>query len=233
MLGQPALVPPTARERMYALVHGREAIPFRKASSRLTDSGFHEDGYEEDGPPSSVPLGKWLRWALPVAALILLVGGGIYLMQQELPSTRLRGNNQVAVNNKGQENAKDPTFVTDPKVTNPDPKVTNPDPKVTNPDPKVTNPDPKVTNPDNAKPDNKNTKPDNRLTIPDNPAKPDKSSDPDNATKPTVDPKPPVQPTKGREPSTEHVDIGYISQDPRADHPGPEADRGLETPDEG
>src|SRR5205809_2104715 len=32
ILGQPALVPPTARERMYGLVKGREAIPFRKAA---------------------------------------------------------------------------------------------------------------------------------------------------------------------------------------------------------
>src|SRR5438477_23374 len=32
VLGEPALVPPTARERMYGLVKGREAIPFRKAA---------------------------------------------------------------------------------------------------------------------------------------------------------------------------------------------------------
>src|SRR5439155_7360461 len=31
VLGEPAMVPPTARERMYGLVRGREAIPFRKA----------------------------------------------------------------------------------------------------------------------------------------------------------------------------------------------------------
>ena len=31
VLGEPALVPPTARERMYGLVKGREAIPYRKA----------------------------------------------------------------------------------------------------------------------------------------------------------------------------------------------------------
>ncbi len=37
VLGEPALVPPTAKERMYSLVHGREAIPFRKAS---TAGGF-------------------------------------------------------------------------------------------------------------------------------------------------------------------------------------------------
>ena len=31
VLGEPALVPPTAKERMYQLVQGREAIPYRKA----------------------------------------------------------------------------------------------------------------------------------------------------------------------------------------------------------
>src|SRR5882762_9136138 len=34
VLGEPALVPPTARERMYGLFQGREAIPFRKARHR-------------------------------------------------------------------------------------------------------------------------------------------------------------------------------------------------------
>src|SRR3954454_307123 len=32
VLGEPALVPPTARERMYGLVKGRESIPYRKAA---------------------------------------------------------------------------------------------------------------------------------------------------------------------------------------------------------
>src|SRR5262245_10614822 len=34
VLGEPALVPPTAKQRMYGLVRGREAIPYRKSPGR-------------------------------------------------------------------------------------------------------------------------------------------------------------------------------------------------------
>jgi hypothetical protein len=40
VLSEPALVPPTAKRRMYGLVKGRESIPYRKATT---------EGYEEDG----------------------------------------------------------------------------------------------------------------------------------------------------------------------------------------
>ena len=50
VLGEPALVPPTARERMYGLVQGKESIPFRKASVTTAPSatlpslgGGHQD----------------------------------------------------------------------------------------------------------------------------------------------------------------------------------------------
>src|SRR5262249_59655308 len=39
VLGEPAAGPPTAKERMYALVHGREAIPFRKAGAPGDQAG--------------------------------------------------------------------------------------------------------------------------------------------------------------------------------------------------
>ena len=39
LLGEPALVPPTAKERMYGLVKGREAIPFRKATTPTATLG--------------------------------------------------------------------------------------------------------------------------------------------------------------------------------------------------
>src|SRR4051795_5044597 len=38
VLGEPALVPPTAKERMYVLVQGREAMPFRKAPASVQAS---------------------------------------------------------------------------------------------------------------------------------------------------------------------------------------------------
>ena len=49
VLGEPALVPPTARERMYGLVKGREAIPFRKAHVHAAVDGQDRD----DGEPVS------------------------------------------------------------------------------------------------------------------------------------------------------------------------------------
>src|SRR5436190_12239209 len=48
VLGEPALVPPTARERMYGLVKGREAIPFRKASAKSGALGARPGDGEGD-----------------------------------------------------------------------------------------------------------------------------------------------------------------------------------------
>src|ERR1700716_1223722 len=47
VLGEPALVPPTARERMYGLVKGREAIPFRKAPVKTAHAGKHDADGED------------------------------------------------------------------------------------------------------------------------------------------------------------------------------------------
>jgi hypothetical protein len=86
VLGEPALVPPTARERMYGLVHGREAIPFRKASAAARtapDAGADGDADETLllGLPFYRRHGTWLRWALPLAGLLLLAALGIALWQ--------------------------------------------------------------------------------------------------------------------------------------------------------
>ncbi len=74
VLGEPALVPPTARERMYGLVKGREAIPFRKARSR--DGAASEDGaerYVADPLMPDLPSSRgWLLWVLPLAAVLVL-----------------------------------------------------------------------------------------------------------------------------------------------------------------
>ena len=48
VLGEPALVPPTARERMYGLVKGREAIPFRKARGRDGAAAAADDRNGDD-----------------------------------------------------------------------------------------------------------------------------------------------------------------------------------------
>ena len=72
MLSEPSRVPPTARQRMYRLVKGRESIPYRRppvfdpiVDPRLKDADESEEA-------------KTTRWPLYVAgAVVLLVGLGI------------------------------------------------------------------------------------------------------------------------------------------------------------
>jgi hypothetical protein len=80
VLGQPAVVPPTARQRMYGLVHGKEAVPSRRA--RATKSSEEQlvgvDGHNEGdeallmGLPLYGKQAPWMRWALPIVAACLL-----------------------------------------------------------------------------------------------------------------------------------------------------------------
>lgn len=111
VLGEPAVVPPTAKERMYALVHGREAIPFRKAtaSSRgpaLASSDADADEMYLLGLPF-YRQGSWLRWALPLAAVLLVVVVGvalwqlIYGLQQPIAPTQVAQKSNAEV--KGPE----------------------------------------------------------------------------------------------------------------------------------
>ncbi len=87
VLGQPALVPPTARERMYALVRGRESVRSRRASATAVGHGATADGAAgQDDTDEALLLGlplygqrQWLRWAVPLAAACLLVTAGIAL----------------------------------------------------------------------------------------------------------------------------------------------------------
>jgi hypothetical protein len=96
VLGEPALVPPKAKERMYGLVQGREAIPYRKASSpKKTDK---EAVVDEDSLALS---SGWLRWVLPAASLLLvgLLGLAVY---QVLPGPKQK-DKQVAGRDRGGE----------------------------------------------------------------------------------------------------------------------------------
>lgn len=67
MLSEPTRVPPTARQRMYRLVKGREAIHFRKPPVFPADvrRDVAPERREEAGP---------VRWPLFVAGALLLVG---------------------------------------------------------------------------------------------------------------------------------------------------------------
>jgi hypothetical protein len=75
VLGEPALVPPTARERMYGLVHGREAIPFRKVAPVKAPAHISD---EDDALGLG---GGWLKWVLPVAGVLLVVALGLAVYQ--------------------------------------------------------------------------------------------------------------------------------------------------------
>lgn len=86
VLGEPASVPPTAKERMYALVHGREAIPFRKAAKAggNASAASSADRDADEMFLLGLPLdrrGSWLRWALPLAAVVLFAVVGVALWQ--------------------------------------------------------------------------------------------------------------------------------------------------------
>ncbi len=76
VLGEPALVPPKAKERMYGLSRGREAIPNRKAPSAIRDAvpaRARDRRDEDDVLTLGLPLtGRQARWVLPVAAVLLL-----------------------------------------------------------------------------------------------------------------------------------------------------------------
>jgi hypothetical protein len=86
VLGEPLMVPTTAKQRMVALVQGREAIPYRKPSTTTNtpklSGGSHADIDLDEGSqllglsPRKSP---WLAWAVPAIAAILLVGAGLAL----------------------------------------------------------------------------------------------------------------------------------------------------------
>jgi hypothetical protein len=111
VLGEPAQVPPTARERMYALVQGRESLASRKAPRPSTGSG---DGPDQEADEHLLPglslfhQAPWLRWALPVAGALLLlligVGLGIVLSRSPTPATTgSAGNDKEGPDRKGTE----------------------------------------------------------------------------------------------------------------------------------
>ncbi len=108
VLGEPALVPPTAKERMYQLVQGREAIPYRKAPAPLTaaSSGPRHDPDPDESPLLGLPFFRrpsWMAWALPAAAGFLVVALGIAIWNA-LPS---KPTQYVAVDPKKPNPAKD------------------------------------------------------------------------------------------------------------------------------
>jgi hypothetical protein len=95
VLGEPASVPPMAKQRMYGLVQGREAIPYRKpapSSASISNLDVLGDGSMDTDETLllGLPLYRkqgWFRWALPLAVVLLLVGALIAIWQA-IPSSR-------------------------------------------------------------------------------------------------------------------------------------------------
>lgn len=117
VLGQPALVPPTARQRMYALVEGRRAARSRPVAAAATPNGAAAGDARADedetlllGLPA-VGRGAVMRWLLPLAAVLLLAVLAIAIWQA-LPPTG--GGTPVAANNG---NATPPTQPSPPQTT--------------------------------------------------------------------------------------------------------------------
>jgi hypothetical protein len=115
VLGEPAVVPPTAKERMYALVQGREAIPFRKAKAGAHASApVSADTDADEMFLLGLPFyrqGGWLRWALPLAAVLLFIVVGVALWQlisgeqqpASLPPVAQRSNTETNAPEKAEK----------------------------------------------------------------------------------------------------------------------------------
>ncbi len=131
VLGQPALVPPTARQRMYALVHGRRVSRPRPAAAVVTNGASAPDAHAEDDETLLMGLPFYrrhaaMRWLLPVAAVVLLGVLGV-VIYMEFP----HGNGQpVAVNNNnnGPPPEPQPQPQPQPQDTNTKPPELTPDP---------------------------------------------------------------------------------------------------------
>jgi hypothetical protein len=104
VLGEPALVPPTARERMYGLVQGREAIPFRKAGPKpgVVKAGEADSETAVLGMPVHKRHAAWLKWAIPIAA-VLLIGVLGFALYNALSSDNKPKGNQVASTDKAND----------------------------------------------------------------------------------------------------------------------------------
>jgi len=111
VLGEPALIPPTARRRMYALVKGRKPKPAPKPVPAATSPNGQPANAEPDADETlllGLPLFRrapWLRWAVPLAAVLLLalLGGVLW---KTLASSG--GSPHVAANgNPNDDSAKD------------------------------------------------------------------------------------------------------------------------------
>jgi hypothetical protein len=90
VLGEPPLIPPTAKERMYGLVQGSESIRSRKAPAAATTDPLGGDTEGDEALLFGSPFrkGSWMRWGLPAAILLLAVGLGTAFWQARPSANR-------------------------------------------------------------------------------------------------------------------------------------------------
>ncbi|MFL5243223.1 MAG: hypothetical protein ACJ8FY_14050 [Gemmataceae bacterium] len=120
VLGQRAAVPPMARQRMYGLVHGREAVPTRRAVDVKTaeEQPVGADGHNEGdeallmGLPLYGKQSLWMRWALPIVAVCLL-GALAFALYKVIQPADQRENRLVAATSNGKEKTNDKTNASD------------------------------------------------------------------------------------------------------------------------
>lgn len=130
VLGEPPLVPPTAKQRMYGLVKGPEAIPFRKPpQADRGREGEYEESKETDetlrlGIPPFRRDARWhqraLIWGGSILAAALLVFA-LWQILSGIGGTDDRGH-VVAQNGGGAENKGNGGDTDKKKKPEPDPK---------------------------------------------------------------------------------------------------------------
>lgn len=159
VLGEPALVPPSARKRMYALVRGRESTRRKPAPTRtrleeeVPVTPEPEEGDEALllGLPSYGKQAGWLKWALAGSAVLLIALLALAIYSALPPSPTQPRLASHSSSDTGTRPA--PTQPVEPRETTPEPKTTTPAVKETMPEVKATTPEVKTTRPTIKDPD--------------------------------------------------------------------------------
>jgi hypothetical protein len=131
VLGEPAHVPPTARERMYGLVQGKESEPNRRAS-RIGPPAFPGDAQSrEERSAARRGVGYRLLGAIVLGlTLAVAVWQALPKRQPEIPPPP---DNTVVENNRPPAPEPNPTPMPEPKQADANPMPPPPAPPVTPP----------------------------------------------------------------------------------------------------
>lgn len=119
VLSRPYIVPTPARQRMYGLIQGREAIPYRRPTRRHIAPGPGEPLLEEGvhhadetlllGLPLYRGEGSWARRILPVVVVVLLAGALGWALWEAWPGASARPAGTAVAHNERVSEAAAPT----------------------------------------------------------------------------------------------------------------------------